>query len=336
MNKILTGHDSILKERKQIVNDSICELIQDLNFSRGFIITKFHANSSGGAIAGSFDYAGKKAPGAPVWGLGQWGCRFDFTKAATTEGGFERDGNLIRYEDVSKLVCIDAAKTGCIRLAIKGSNEYGKNVAGEWIDRMDPAQNWPHNIIGQDISCISIADAKRLFMEIDYTVNSCERKVKTAADPSMHAAQFQWFITLSNNNKDSADFGSAMWFGFNMFDTRSIGTTPPGYQAYDGGKEDNTGMFIYMFSLKDAALDENNTVTLPTSVIGRRRSIKVDILPFIKTALKVAVEQGAMLHTNIQDLGIGSTNVGIELPGSYDVDVQIHSMNMYKVLKNNL
>lgn len=124
-----------------------------------------------------------------------------------------------------------------------------------------------------------------------------------------------------------------MWFGFSMFDTRSVGGTPSGMAAYDGGKEDNTGMFIYMFSLENAAYMDGNEVTLPTAVVGQKRTVKVDILPFVQAGLESAAKQGALEGAQISDLMIGSTNIGIELPGSYDVDVQIHSMNMYKVIR---
>ena len=40
-----------------------------------------------------------------------------------------------------------------------------------------------------------------------------------------------------------------------------------------------------------------------------------------------------MEGSQISDLMIGSTNIGIELPGSFDVDVQIHSMNFYKLFR---
>ena len=34
-----------------------------------------------------------------------------------------------------------------------------------------------------------------------------------------------------------------------------------------------------------------------------------------------------------EDMVFNSTNIGWEIPGSYDVSVDIHSMNMYKIKK---
>ena len=329
------GEDDMLIERPRVDDGKTYELLQDLNFSRGIWVTQFHSNSSGGVPAGYFDYGGKKAPGDYIWSVGQWGCKVDFLSAIEREGGFTRDGGKITYDDGSKVLSFDATKTGNIRVAIKGSLEYGQDEDGNWLDRPDVTYNWPHNIIGQEINCPDISDAEKIMMEVEYTVNSCDRLPTTPVNPDMHAAQFQWFITFTNKNPESPSYGESMWFGFSMFDTRSVGGTPSGMAAYDGGKEDNTGMFIYMFSLENAAYMDGNEVTLPTAVVGQKRTVKVDILPFVQAGLESAAKQGALEGAQISDLMIGSTNIGIELPGSYDVDVQIHSMNMYKVIRQN-
>lgn len=326
------GDDDMLLERPRVDNGEIYEIIDDMNFAHGFEISKFHSNSSGGIPLGYFDYDGKRAPGDYAWSVGQWGCKVNFLDALEKEDGYTREGGKIVYNDGSKLLAIDATKTGNIRLAIKGSLEYGKNADGSWADRQDVTYNWPHNIIGQYLNCEDISDAKKIMMEVDYTVNSCERLPISPIDPAMHAGQFQWFISLTNINPESPSYNESMWFGFSMFDTRSQGGTPGGLAAYDGGKEDNTGMFIYMFSLENAASMDGNEITLPTAITGERRSVKVDILPFLKAGLKSAEKKGALQGATVADLMIGSTNIGLELPGSYDMDVQIHSMNMYKVL----
>ena len=322
-----------VRERPRADDGVTYELLQDLNFSRGFAVSAFHSNSSGGVPRGYLDYAGAKAEGEPVWTAAQWGCQVDFLSALEKEGGFVREGSRMTYDDGAKLLSADTEKTGNIRLSIKGSREYGRDENGNWLDRTDPAYNWPNLLIGQEINCSDVSDAEKLIFEVEYTVNSCDRLPSTPVDPDMHAAQFQWFITFTNKNPESPGYGEAMWFGFSMFDTRSLGGTPSGFAAYDGGKEDNTGMFIYTFSLESAAYAEGNEVTLPTAVVGQRRTVKVDILPFVEAGLAAAEKRGAMKGTKLSDLMIGSTNIGIELPGSYDVDVQIHSMNFYKTLK---
>jgi hypothetical protein len=131
-------------------------------------------------------------------------------------------------------------------------------------------------------------------------------------------------------NPESVSYGQSMWFGFSMFDTRALGGTPNGLASYDGGKEDSTGLFIYMLSLQSVADQQKGSVNVPTAVVGKDVKVKVDILPYINQALKIARQNGAMKGASADNLAIGSTNIGWELPGNYDVEVDISYLNMYK------
>ena len=219
-------------------------------------------------------------------------------------------------------------------MGIKGSVEYTPDEEGNIRDRMDVTENWPHILIEQQVNHAISANAQHLYMEIEYCVEECTSLVDRSLYPlneNMHAAQFQWFITLSDTNPESESYGETMWFGFSMFDTRSIGDTPAGYSSYDGGKEDSTGLFIYMPSLERV---ENTTPgavsSLPTSVVGKKVSVKFDILPFLNQALKTARQSGALKGAKVESLSIGSTNIGWELPGNYDAKVNISYLNMYE------
>lgn len=323
------GQDDILIERPLVDDGTTQEMLRDLNFSRGLSVTKFHSNSSGGVPAGNLDFDGKCAEGGSVWSMGQWGCTVSLMDA-----DFTREGSKLKYYDGSKLYAFDAAKTGNISLAIKGSVEYGKDEDGNYRDRLTSTENWPHNIIGQSFlqNLGTVKGADRIMWECEYTVTQCDRLTSYPVNRDMHAAQFQWFVSMYNNNPESESYRQSVWFGFSMFDTRSMNICPSGMAAYDGGKEDNTGMFIYMFSL--AQVDDTlawNEVTKPTSVVGQRRTVKVDVLPFIKTGLVSAQKKGAMKGATFEDMVFSSTNIGWEIPGSYDVSVDIHAMNMYKV-----
>jgi hypothetical protein len=58
--------------------------------------------------------------------------------------------------------------------------------------------------------------------------------------------------------------------------------------------------------------------------------VKFDILPFLKQALKIARQNGALKGATVDHLRIGSTNIGWELPGNYDAEVEISYLNMYE------
>ena len=318
--------------RPQIADASVKELLGDLNFSQGFKVTLFHSNSSNGQIAGTLDHGGDAASGDPIWTLAQWGCTHNMAEAT-----FTRDGSVLTYEDGGKKLSFDVTETGSVTLGIKGSTEYTLDEDGNIRERTDATENWPHILIEQSIGHDISAEAEHLYMEVEYRVTACESLVDREIypeDPELNAAQFQWFITLTDTDESSESFGQSMWFGFSMFDTRALGGTPSGLASYDGGKEDSTGLFIYMPSLTQVAANAEVTdseVTVPTAIIGENRKVKIDILPWLSQALKTARQYGALTGASVEHLRIGSTNIGWELPGNYDAEVVISYLNIYEV-----
>lgn len=328
-----TQTEGAVLTRPLVDNASLKELLTDLNFSRGFKVSLFHSNSSNGQLAGTLNYGGEASEEGPVWQIAQWGCTHDMAE----EGVYTRSGSVLSYDDGGKTVTFDVAKTGSITLSIKGSEEYTPDEDGNIRERTDSTENWPHLLIEQTIGHTISAEAEHLYMEIEYEITKCESLVDRELypeDTSINAAQFQWFITLSDVDPESVSYKETMWFGFSMYDTRAKDDTPDGFSAYDGGKEDSTGLFIYMPSLKQVAQNAAATsseVTVPTAVIGKSRTVKIDILPWIKTALKTARLSGALTGASVEKLRIGSTNIGWELPGNYDAEAVISYMNVYEV-----
>ncbi|MBQ8429253.1 MAG: hypothetical protein IJX30_04070 [Clostridia bacterium] len=322
--------ESVLLERPCVIDANKKELLSDLTFARGFAVTPFHSNSWNGKHESFLTYDGRKAVGKEVWQLAQWGC----TKDIGTQAELKQEGNVFTYCDGGKTLRVDTDKVGCISLGINGSVEYTRDRDGDVRERTDGAENWPHILIEQMLDTKISRDCKRLIMEIEYEIDKCESLVnreKYPMDPEVNAGQFQWFLRLQNNDTESRSYGQNMWFGFSMFDTRHIGETPDGFQAYDGGKEDSTGLFIYMPSLKDMAKAEGNRVEpLTTSVVGKKVRIKVNVLPEIEKALKIVQSYGEMVGADVKKLKIASTNLGWELPGNNDVNIQITQLNFYE------
>jgi len=317
--------DNKIIERERIITDKKVELLRDLNFSRGFKVTKFHSNSSKGEALGYLDYQGDKSSGDPIWILAQWGCTYNMLDATLT-----KDESTYTYFDNSKLLRIDTSKTGCVSLGIKGSLEYPKTESGDYGDRLTAEQNWPHILISQGFdSEARLMNAKKCIFEISYKINSIERLTTLPLNSTLHAAQFQWFVTLRNDNENTASYKQTMWFGFSMYDSRNNGGTPAGMVGFDGGKEDSTGALIYMFSLDTAKTVTGNIVNLPSGEIGVMKTIKIDVIPFIKMALKAAKNNNVFTDCEVTDIVFGSTNIGFEIPGSYDCSVDIYSMNIY-------
>ena len=321
-----------LVERPRVNTDSVQELMSDLTFSRGFSVSPFISNTSKNEEWGVLNYQNNASQDTPKWTLAQWGCTHDLRYE--TGYTFTRDGGIMTYDDGGKYMRINTDAAGEITLGIKGSEEYSRDANGNIRERTDASENWPHILISQSIGHIIDANAESLFWEVTYKVTQCESLVDRSIYPlnkDLNAAQFQWFVTLYDNNTESETYNHGMWFGFSMFDTRNLNDTPNGYYAYDGGKEDSTGAYIYMFSLNQAKSFKQNVVdALPSSVVGRQVKLKVDILPFLKNALKIAKQAGALTGADWTMLRIGSMNIGWEIPGNYDVMVEISDLNMYQ------
>ncbi len=321
-----------LIERECVDNAQRKELLKDLTFSRGFYVSPFISNNSQVEDWSMITHGGNKADGDPYWTFAQWGCTHDMRTEDTYT--FTREGNVLTYDDGGKYMQIDTDKASTITLGIKGSEEYTRDENGNIRERTELSENWPHILIDQGINSPIEADIESLFVEITYEVTECKSLVDRTIYPlneSLNAAQFQWFITLYDNNETSVTYNHGMWFGFSMFDTREINETPKGYSAYDGGKEDSTGAYIYMFSLAQAkSFSQNVLENLPSSVVGKQVRIKVDILPFLKQALKEAKQAGALLGASVDKLRIGGTNIGWEIPGNYDVCVKMSNFNIYE------
>jgi len=313
-----------LIERKRIDNEYEFEVLRDLTFSHGFSVSKFHSNSSNGEPIGYFDYDGNRLSGPYEWSLSQWGCKINFLDSIFAE----KDG-VITYDDTSKYSIINTNKPGTISLGIKGSLEFGKDDSGAYVERKNIIDNWPHILLGQEYpEKPLLKGAQNLIFEITYLINKFDRLTLEPADPNLNTCQFQWFITIQDVNKLHKSYMQTIFFGFSMFDARYINDTPKEFIAIDGGKEDSTGLLIYMFGLEDALKNEYNSVVIPSSVVNKKCDLKVDALPYIMKALDSAKEYGIFLDSTIDDLAITSTNIGFEIPGNYDCGVEISNMNL--------
>ncbi len=319
------------KEGKVITRPRICdknrtEILPDLNFSHGFQVSLFHSNSSAGRLAGFLDYGGQPADVAPCWQLSPWGCTHDLAKAA-----FSRNGSVMRYDDGGKCVTVDVANAQ-ITLSIKGSEEYPRDREGRVRERVGQMENWPHLLAEQtEVNFVLPHAIRHLYMSLDYEVTHCETLVDRNIYPEnvmMHAGMFVWFLHLTDIDPESVSYLRSMWFGVKMYDTRFCGRTPAAEAGYDTGKEDSTGLFIFIPSLEEVARQQGSQVTLPSSVIGRRSVVRFDALPFLEKALMTARSMGAMAGARVEGLRIDSTNIGWELMGNNDAEVRIYSLDL--------
>jgi hypothetical protein len=260
---------------------------------------------------------------SPFWKIGQWNnINSDLSKAT-----FSRQESNFVFERGGSKIAIDTTK-GRIFLELNSSTEYGKNGITHNPRRQGEA--WPHLLVSYNFNeeqSVKISDAQEIFMIMNYQLIKCDNKMPEGlVNGSLHAAQFFFYITAKNNNKSSSDFGKYLWFGLVYFDTRH--EFSPLYGAIDGGsKPVTTGMFVYQPSMRELMTNSGKTE------IGKQINTEVSVLPHLKEAFRLAQERNFLTKTRWEDLYIMNTNYGWELPGTYDVAVEISNANVKYKLK---
>ncbi len=273
------------------------ELLKDHLFEKGFILTGTASNVPNPYI-GEIRFGGEK----PDWKLGQWASR----DLITPETPLKSEGNGKILQTGTKYIRVIPG-AGRFRMDTEASKEY-THVRRE-------GEAWPHLLIDQDLSDrdLDLSALEYLRFSLDFCIEACEcRMQKDEFDPTLHTAQFQWYCTLRNQNRNSPDFGDTIWFGLQFYDARM--PRPGGTIQVDGGKEDASGFAIY-------CVEYDKFLSEPVK-IGEKYSVRFDLLPEICTAIgKVKKFEGvrSFRNTNMSDLRVTSMNLGWELPGTYDV-----------------
>lgn len=280
------------------------ELLGDPMFKGGINIdaTGFGNDVDGRVYA---DYMGT-ATDDTYWNYSQHNCNL-----STRNGEEYKEGDWFVYTDsmdrdaVSKVLKVNPT-AGSVALNCDASKDYTE-------PRTSGTDPWVHMLLGQGFyNETFVADMDELILDISWTLTKMENKTGDAYNPSLHAAQFQLFFVVESANPAEAN---GLWFGMPFFDNRETELTEP------NGLFDR-GTMMYISSMGNAAyMDELATV-------GNKVSIKHDLLPEIKTALENAQALGYMQYSTFEDLYLVNMNIGWEIPGIFDVGVDIHNFNL--------
>ena len=203
-------------------------------------------------------------------------------------------------------------------LEIRAGCEYGNRARKH-------GESWPHLLVEQQACEVySLEKLTRLDFELGIKRLYCENRMATdACNPSLHAAQFQMFLVVSNINKSSKDSGDYFWFGVPFYDSRY--DIPPSHKAKDGGKADATGKFIYTIA--------GENVTSEPLKENRWAEIEINLLPYIKAGLEEAVKREYLKDSNPGDYAVVGMNMGWELPGTFDASIQIRDLGLQAILR---
>ena len=282
-------------------------IIKDKLFKGGFDISYMSENAF-------IDYGGK-ASGIRQWVINEEGSKdqFNATTPVTEENGFY----VMKSPNNSKVFKVNTS-TGQVYMELNAEVDYGTTPRKE-------GQSWPHILICQNYGeyetpYLDTAEELRLSMDFDFV--KFDNVMGESANKGLHACQFQWYVTIQNVNKQSPDYGDFFWFGLQFFDNRY--SFCPKSLTVDGGKDTATGKAIYTMDMKKVM---NLKIVEP----GESYSVDYDILPEVKKALE-AVKQMEELtcfkKTELSDLRIGHTNIGWEMPGTYNGAVLINSFDI--------
>jgi hypothetical protein len=302
------------------------ELIKDPVFRSGFNVRGLSSVKDGTAVRAVFNY-GKDGP-EPFWVLAQWDSKYSFADPSVTHFKDEGDG-IYKYINPSKLVTVDTKK-GSISMKEYASECYDKpRKAGE---------AWPHLLIeagfcesGNDNNYkekINISAMERLNIHLKTRLTYFEDRMDGNADASLHAAQFLLYLYVQNlSSKNEPGYGDKIWFGLPIFDSRY--EFSPQYSGEDAGKDDASHQFIYNVGAADFLWENFFKDGKPFGSIDNKWvNIEIDVLPHIKAAYKTARERGYLKETAFEKLYVSGMNMGWELPGTYDVEMQVEDLGI--------
>ncbi|THF84103.1 hypothetical protein [Cohnella fermenti] len=282
------------------------DVIMDDHYKNGFDLLGIRSIETGDQVMDVLNY-GQPYGTYPFWRLAQWGTKHSLEGAelqTLAEGVYE-------YSNEAKAVTADT-NTGTITLKALASKEYGR-------PRRE-GEDWPHLLIEQYfLKTPFLNDLSELRVKGSLRISKFEPMMdESAYNPSLHAAQVSWYLTMQNQNTSSPGYGDYFWFGLPLFDNRE---PLPGESYFqDGGKEDTTHKFIYNM---DASLYLSKSLQ-----DGEWASIDLDILPYVLKARDLAYEGGFLKDTKPSDLAVANMNIGWELPGTFDVELQAQGLSI--------
>ncbi len=251
----------------------------------------------------------------PSWLVGQWDSVGDL---GTSDPAI--NNGVYTYADAAKTLSINT-NTGAVNMQIKGSVEYADG------DRSQVTTPWPHLLLQQDYygdQLINLSQMSSLKMQMTYKVTHCDDKMQGKVDAdNLHCAQVVWYITLQNRTENHAEYGEYMWFGMILYDNREEGSNFTLTYKVDDDSTANTGKMI----CQPASKDWSSTGKM--AKVGETINVDFDILTIAKEAFNKAKKTyGLFSKSSWEDMYIGSMNFGIELPGTYDIGVEIDNVGL--------
>ncbi|MCC3245069.1 hypothetical protein LG047_07010 [Methylocystis sp. WRRC1] len=301
---------------------STTQYFKDMGFKSGFRLSK--PGRATQEIVREFRWRGEAI--SPVWKLSQWnsriGASFEWVAPIV-----QPDGGIL-LSDKSERVTIFPTPTANqpdVRIALDGIAEWGT------VGHRAHTLGWPALYLSQQHpiggSPTSIASLASIYVSLSTRVTKEVAGPISNADPLSQSAQMNVFLTIQNRNRKSPGFGDYIWFGIPIYEYRSM--FAPEFRAGDIG----TGKYIHkvpQYYFTNQSVKESKRTTNWVTYA------RVDVLPEIKASLEQAHEKGFLRSSpNIQDFSIGSINIGWEVTGPYDVEIELKDLKVEPVSAHN-
>ncbi len=305
--------DRVIKE------DTANSILRDRDFSQGFNVLGMSAGEDGRTIYRTFNY-NNLADGEAVWELSQWEGKNNIVEAEE-----KIDGNVFTYQSGGKKFVYDR-ENAKITLAIDAEQEYdGPRVDG---------QGWVHMLIEQNFQKVySVAEVEEINIGLDYCLTKFDRKMTDEEfNPNLHNAQLLWYITLTNMPETEGELdefgipengvsGDYIWFGIPIVDYTRYGKFMDASLSYDAG----TSHWI-------CSVDSAEYLEDPV-LLNERASFKYNIVPMFEETLEKVQSSGGMRNCKLENLYVTYMNFGWEVPGTFDVAVDIYDISIEAVTK---
>lgn len=296
----------------QVPFDRIMDPRIDPAFTEGFVLLD-PDNSLGKVPVDRLDFGRGKTD--PKWEVAQWWSNYSLEGALPQPlvpggMGYTNQGTTI-------VLTPSGNEDAGLLLGVNSGVEFN-------FQPRDAGEPWPHLFVSQQLKqdeSISLDQLTAVPFSAKARLTRYERFLPAQQSDHLHAAQYLVYFTVQNLNRASEDFGNYFWFGLRPYDNRYA--FPPEYISPDTGSEykPGTGKLIYnpaMAQFMDRSMNEGEWV-----------SVQGDLFPFIQDGFTFARNRG-YIHPDSrpEDFYIASLTLGWEVPGLFDVAIQLKDLEI--------
>ena len=311
-----------VKNVKSKIPDTAVNIFRDAKFKKGINVLGTSPAGEGRTIKGYLDYFGTASvvgmdySRLRPWELTQWYSKQNISGRDTSTDYYDETTGEYVYRNDYKMVKFNPEK-GSATLDVNCSAEYGTTAK--------TIGDWAHLLLEQNIERHYLRDVKSISAYIDYKIDKMDNMhLDGSYDKNKHAAQFVWYLSLASLK------GGVIWFGIMVYDNRMDAKRgeAPGFN-FRGGYSFDKGTNMVMYHI-----DPYNVYGREGVTTGKNYKLAIPLDKDLKFCIEQATKDGVFgVGTTLNDCYFSYTNLGWELPGTFDVSLTINRIGLYADLK---